>query len=942
MRGILSALAILAVAALAAFALHELDLAPAPLAGSREPLPIVDDVRNWRYRFVDQETGAVEWEMSGDRISPESAGRFEIDAPRIVHYGRAGEDAVTATALAATASLPKGAPAIIRFEKDIVAAQGAWTFRGEEIVFELPPREKGGGFDADRRARMTSTRRVSLESTDPPCAFAGTGLDAAAARREATLEPPVHAEIEAAVLSRAETGDGAPPQRSRQEQGKIVLDTDHPVVVRELRKGELEIAFTGPTRGVQVREGESEPYRGLVRGGKLRLIRDRREGERGKQGRGAGGEGGLLDRAPASGEFGGGVELWRGDALVARGERLLWDGAAAVATLAGTPARQAELFEPRDGLEVRAGEIRYFVRAAEAELAGAVRGAFPYAPRDRRQARTRAGPERQLAGTWTLDAPRAIVRFEKREGSAAPGEVVAVVATGPDADAVKITHAHEDAAGAAAVARYDVRGERLELEAAPGALARFWRGKSALAARRIAIDRKTGVARLEGDVGADLERELWAGEEEAGAGASAGGHAGAGTGASPDATPSPRPSAGAEEARRLAAADWHIEADLVTARFVPEGGTVTAVELEGRSRQALLRSRPRAPEDPVYEVRGSRIAADRAAGTIAVGPAPGESSRQTLVRGRDSLEAREIRYDEARGRASAAGEAIFVRALGGADDPGLRAEAASIELAFAPALAREKEKETLAAAPLSRRRPQTLTARGTAGRPVVVVRPDPDHPLRLEAPRIEGHFAAADGALVRVHVEGDGGPVTIAPANDLPPEERFRVIGGRIVYDLETATGEVFGLAGGPPEARRGPPGAEKEWLAAKRVTFDARAQALRLRDGVRGKFFAKVPAELANDSTAGRPPRPSLFTLEADEADISLARGVSEIEARGRVRFADAALDVRAERAVYDRAASTVRLEGRPVEIVRGERQAAAPRTLTVRVAPPQQDQEK
>jgi hypothetical protein len=95
------------------------------------------------------------------------------------------------------------------------------------------------------------------------------------------------------------------------------------------------------------------------------------------------------------------------------------------------------------------------------------------------------------------------------------------------------------------------------------------------------------------------------------------------------------------------------------------------------------------------------------------------------------------------------------------------------------------------------------------------------------------------------------------------------------------------------------------------------------------------VPADLGPARTPGGK-RESLFDLDADEADLSLAYGLASVEARGRVRFHDAESDIRADRAVYRRESSTVLLEGDPLEIVRGGNKEASPRSLTIRLEPP------
>lgn len=906
MRGLLTASVIVLLAiGLAAF-LHGLDIAAEGPAAGGLLRPTVKEVTGWQYQAVDPKTGAVLYDVRGDRAVPDGPSNLKIDGPRVTRFGK---QPITATAEFATASFPKKAEAIIRFQRDIRIVRGGWLMRGDEIVLTIPPDAEGRP-DKDR-GRLTSRKPVTLEIAGAHGFFTGTGLDAdAEGQRNATLAPPVHGEIDAAALADVE---GFQRSRLFQKGDRLIVDTDAPVKVTEVRDEEYEVEFLGPARPVLLRGKEKIAYPAFAKtGGKIRL---RRPPEKAKE------TGALpLGSAPAAADFGGGVELRRGDRLLAAGERLRWDGANEVATLDGAPAKQAELHAIDERAEVHANTIRYIVARAEAELTGAVHGIFPYAPKKDAAADPLAAG---LKGTWEVDAPKAVVHFDRAEDAMGSdedegdgGSVDSVVATAAPGDPVRVRHAEDDGRGEAALARYFPNAARLELEAAKdGGPARFARGRSALAARSIAFDRAVGVVTMAGDVVAELESGLWGGKAAVKGDADA---------------PFDSPIRSAKETRsgrteredtgefgRMADADWHVEADEVIVRFSATGGTLTAVDLFGRERQALLRSRPRGPADPVYEVRGARISADRLAGTVLVTPAPGGAPRQTLVRGRDRLEAREIRYDEARGVATATGEALYQREGAGAEPP-LRAEAAEVELYL---LAGAKGEKSV---------PSNVIARGAPGRPVVVVREDPKRPIRLTAPRIEGLFDRATGKLASARVEGDGGPVVIEPAYAAAENERFRLVGSRIVYDVASESGEVFGL-NGPPEVLRG----ADERLTAKRALFDLKTQTIALREGVHGRFLGRLPAALAGGSSRAKGDRATLFDLDADEADVSLADGLASLDARGAVRFHDKQNDVHADKATYSRESATVTLEGRPIRILRGSRPEAAPRTLTVRLNP-------
>jgi lipopolysaccharide export system protein LptA len=885
MRGAILAIAIVAGAVgLAAF-LHGLDIAAdGPSASAKlHASTLVEEVKDWRYAEVDPASGAVLWEARGARAKPDADRNFQITE---VRYTTFGKKPVTATAAFATASFPYKADAIIRFQRDIQIAQGTWLMSGDEMVLVLPP---GADDRPDkRRAELRSGKPVTLEIAEVHGRFEGSGMTASADAHEALLAPPVHGELDAEALVHV---GGLERGRAVRKGDRLFVDTDAPVKIVETDEDAYKIDFTGPARPRLVRGKESVPYNGWGGGGTIRLRKPRKEDEKAQPKEGAAAPPSALENAPESAELRDGVELRQGERLLAAGERLLWDGERQVATLLRGPAKQAELHAQDGRADVAADTIRYLFASSQAELEGAVRGSFPYEPK-------RSGAaEEKLGGTWRLEAPLATVVFERSEGDAAGG-VESVHARAAGAELVTVRHEEDGGHGEADEARYFPRGGRLELAAAEGRPpARFTRGASTLAARAIAIDRAAGTARLDGDVAADLESELWGGRAAA------------------------KEDGGAESAR-LAAADWHVESDELTARFAPGGGTLTALELAGREREALLRSRPRAPAEPVYEVRGARISADRRAGTVAVLPAPGGAPRQTLVRGRDRLEAREIRYDEARGVAIATGEALYQRAADGTEPP-LRAEAAEVELRF-----------------VERQRPSQVLARGAPGVPVVVVRgemarergqpadPAARRPVRLLAPRIDGSFDLATGKLAEVHVEGEGGPVVVEPAYAAPEAERFRLLGSRIVYDVASEKGEVFGL-NGPPVVVRG----ADERLTAARLLFDLGALTVSLRGGIGGRFLAQLPASLAE--RGARKDRPTLFDLEADEADLSMTEGVAALEARGKVHFHDKQNDVRADKAIYRRESSTVTLEGRPVEILRGSRNEGAPRTLVVRLNP-------
>jgi hypothetical protein len=889
LRGLLTAALILTGAVAIAVFLHGLDIAAEgpekPRAAA--PGPQLAAVRDWRYEHIDPATGALVWVASGRTALPDGPARVRVDAPRYESYG---PKPLTATAEAASASFPKNAETVIHFERAISVEQASWRFGGDDIVLTIP-RDEAQRLEEDR-AVLVSARPVTLEMSDVHGSFRGAGLQASAERQRAVLAPPVAGRVDAAALAQAR---GAAPERFVRPGDVVEFETDAPVEIVEVREAAYDVKLTGPARARLIRRGAAIPYDAVDRaGGTIHLVAPKGKGsEAGKEPDGALLPG--LRGARAAAELHGGVEVKQGETLLAWGERLLWDGAAEVATLTGGPGREAELHAPEKGASVRAETIRYLLARGEAELEGAVAGEFPYRPEGPEGAAPAAdSPRAKLAGTWRIAAPRARVAFDGQR------DVRWVEATAAAAGPVRVEHREDGAAGEAASARYEPAAERVELRAARGGPpARFRRGASALAAREIVVDRRGGLVRLAGDVEADLASELWGG--------------------APPLSDAPALREGSDrsdggERARLAGSDWHVESDELVVRFAPVTGTVTAIELVGRDRQALLRSRPNRPGDPSYEVAGARIAADRSAGLVAVLPAPGGSPRQTLARGRDRLEAREVRYDEARGVATAIGEAIY-RRDGAAGEPPLRAEAAEVELRLTAG-----------------RKPARVEARGAPGRPVVVVREDEKRPVRLVAPRIAGFFDAATGKLATATVEGDGGPVVIEPAYTAPLDERFRLTGSRITYDAASGTGEVFGLAG-PPEVVRG----EGERLTAERLTFDIGALTVSLRGGIHGRFRAKVPALGGRGAGPGKAAQPaageSLFDLDADEADLSLAGGVPSVEARGHVHFRDKGDEIRADRARYDRESSTVTLEGRPVQILRGGKYETAPRVLTIRL---------
>src|SRR5207249_2816421 len=159
----------------------------------------------------------------------------------------------------------------------------------------------------------------------------------------------------------------------------------------------------------------------------------------------------------------------------------------------------------------------------------------------------------ELGGDWRILAPFAVVRFAEDRSIAtitamgasteSPGPIPIAAAAVP----IVVRQENGDAHGEASVARYTARDGTLELEAADGPtapLARFTRGPSTLAARRISVRWSAGGATLTGDVQADLASELWGGAAALG----------------------PKKNPG-DEAVRLAGSDWHVEADRVALRF---------------------------------------------------------------------------------------------------------------------------------------------------------------------------------------------------------------------------------------------------------------------------------------------------------------------------------------------------------------------------------------
>jgi hypothetical protein len=360
------------------------------------------------------------------------------------------------------------------------------------------------------------------------------------------------------------------------------------------------------------------------------------------------------------------------------------------------------------------------------------------------------------------------------------------------------------------------------------------------------------------------------------------------------------------------------------------------VRLEGEGRQALLQSVSDDP-DKSYRIAGDRIEADRARGTAAVRAAPGTASRQRLERGPYVVEAQEVVLDERERAARASGEAVLAKVhASGAQAVVAEAQEALLRFALpasgtAAPLAATASAAIAGGAPLGLGavaarlgRPETFVLSGPGGARVRLVPelltasaevppPSERRPILLSARRIEGSFeAGADGrpALESVRAEGaSGAPVTVAPAYDAPPAERFLLEAAGAVYDARR--GEVR-LTGERALLARG-----DERLTAPSVRFAVATLEGFLEGGVRGRLLAKLPGDVEE----------GFLDVASERARVRLARGggggedaVAEMDAVGALRLSspDGRTDARGDALYYrrdGRAGREVRLLGRPLE---------------------------
>ena len=973
----------------------------ASLGESRADTSFLARLEGFRFPCQDPVTGMIEWEARGARAASGGPAQIRIEQPTLVLYGQPDITEPTpspplrAEAELATASILPESEAVIRFESRIRIVQGSSSMTGEEIVVMIPPRSKLGP-RAPAQARIFSPKPVVLQIAEPQARIEGSGLQADVAQRSARLEPPVSMSAEAGALIRSERES---PRRVNGES--LFLDTAQPVDVQEVGEDGYRVRFAGPTRGRYERAGEARPYLALAREGGVLYLRKPQSGglralppaspeppapplapitppERSSpaglapapesRAGAAGSEQvarnlrSLLLEA-ASARFEGGIEARAGKSPLANAERLLFDGETDVLTLeAGPPPDgRAALFHPEGSIQVRAETIRYLRRTAEAELLGRAELRLDYAPSAHEISK---GGERlrELSGTWHVEAPRAVVRFGPPDGGEA-SRLRSVHAAGT----VKIRHEPGGAHAEAAIARFRADDERLELEGDAGSRVHLARRPSDVLARSVTLRRASGLLELQDDVEAELAPDLFFGLEPP---------------AAPPGRGRPARDGGERESDLLTRSIWHVEADRVTVRFDPVSGTLAALEVAGDERQALVRSRPVVGIRPrPIEVRGARIRATGDLSIEVVGES-GEVSRQWFSCGRDCLEAREIRYDARSRLAIARGEVLYrrVEERGGAE---LRAEGDELRVRFAPdrtaaaAVPGGRQPEAGAATATADRRPlggleyhaspESIEFGGPGGVELTfspeslgaseeeaALRSDRfSRPLRLRASRILALFDPPDGAgsgstgeaqrsaLRSLSAEGDGGEVTIEPAFDAPPDERFRLVGGRLALDAPAGLLRLEGTASSPPVLTRG----REETLEAPVVTLDTRTLVVSLDAGVRGRFHAPPP-----DSLEGRTgsQTTSLFEFEAERARVSLGRErasrlrdrVESVLAEGKVRFRDEETEVLADSAEYRRLERTVTLRGSPLVLTRGKHKSS-PRELVIRLAPREGEKE-